>query len=112
MSEVTVATIEKRIADMEKQVARKARVQKLMRNRDFRELILEEFCVREAANYIHEAGNPALPQESRDDALQLALASGHLLRYLNVIEQMGNQAEADIATHEALLDDIRAEEDY
>lgn len=110
MSEVIQA--EQHLNTLKARIARRNQVQKLYKNREFKELILEGFCVQEAAMYIQQAGDPALPKDSREDCLNMALAAGHLKRFLTVIEAMGNNAENQLGRAEEHLDTVRAEEHY
>lgn len=84
---------------------------KLSQNREFKKLILEEFCVNEAARYVQNSANPALGAEERADSLGIAQASGHLKRWLSVTVQMGARAEHEILELEEALAEARAEED-
>lgn len=54
---------------------------------------MDNFCLKECARYVQASGDPALNAESRQDALNIAQAAGHLKRYLSVVIQMGNHAE-------------------
>lgn len=108
MSEVN--EIEQNIEVLKNQIALRDQVLKLEKNRDFKAIILEGFCTKEAAKYVQTAGNPNLSKEAREDALNLALASGHVLRFLEVIKAMGNAAEARLPRYEEELDNARAEE--
>ncbi|MFA7188456.1 MAG: hypothetical protein WC117_00040 [Sphaerochaetaceae bacterium] len=83
---------------------------KLFDNRLFKKVILENFCVTEAARYVQASADPALDAAQRADALNLAQASGHLKRYLSVLVQMGNAAATNLRDSEQALDEMRAEE--
>lgn len=83
---------------------------RLSNNRDFKKLILEEFCIQECARYAQNSANPALSAEDRADSLAIAQAAGHLRRYLSVVVQMGATAERDLPQIEDALDEARAEE--
>ena|SRR6218665_1278786 len=97
---------------------------KLMKQRDqvlylsgipeFKSIINELYLVEEAASFVSLAGDPALNAEQRNDALQMALAPGHLKRWLSVQIAMGNTAEDNIRQLEHTLDVLRAtsDEDY
>jgi hypothetical protein len=108
MSEVH--QLEKQLSDSKKLVADKAMALKLSENREFRKLILDEFCVQECARYAQTSADPALPANERADALALAQAAGHLRRWLSVKVQMGNVAERDITELEAALEEARQEQ--
>jgi len=83
---------------------------RLSNNPDFKKLILDEFCMREAARYVHTSADPAMGKEERADALAMAQASGHLKRFLSVTVQMGAHAERSMPEVDAALAEARAEE--
>lgn len=113
MSEVATSEVER----LENQrnvgkvlVDRRQAALRLYKNRDFRTLILEGFCLQDAARYAQESGDPLLSPEQRADALAMAQASGHLKRYLSITAQMGAHAEAELTSIEEALAAARAEE--
>lgn len=69
---------------------------RLHSNPDFRDVILEAFCVKECARYAQLSADPTLSEKDQANSLALAQAAGHLRRYLSVVMQMGNKAESDI----------------
>lgn len=83
---------------------------KLSKNRDFRKLILEEFCEKECARYAQNSANPQFSDSERADSMAIAQAAGHLKRWLSVTVQMGNQAEREILDTDAALEEARLEE--
>ena len=82
---------------------------KLTKNREFKKVILEHFFVTETARYAQISGDPALSKESREDALNLAQASGHTKRFLSVLVQMGNAAESNLAAIEQAILEVQME---
>lgn len=98
MSEVEQAVEELRRHQADQQVLVKARDRAiaLSTNPDFKELILNGFCLTEAARYAQESGDPMLTPEMRADALNMAQASGHLKRFLSLTITMGNTAAKNI----------------
>lgn len=69
-------------------------VDRLRQNADFQKLILEEFGVHEASRYIAFSGDMRQPPEARADALAMAQAPGHLMRFLVITKQKGSVALA------------------
>lgn len=109
MSEVT--QLQKHLEDTiaTKQLAEKAL--RLSVNPDFKDVILEAFCVRECARYAQLSADPSLDARGQADALALAQAAGHLRRFLSVIVQMGSKAENDIPSiQEAIVEAQQAED--
>ena len=90
---------------------RRAKIERLLMNKDFKEMILHGFCRDDAARYIQEAGDPLLDDRQRADAMAIAMSSGHLKRYLAITMQMGATAVSSIAEADEALVEARAEED-
>ncbi|UNI71507.1 hypothetical protein [Burkholderia phage vB_BpP_HN01] len=95
-----VQKFENELAGAKAQVALGAALSKLLENKEFKKVIIDEFSTKEAARYAAEAGNPALTDRERADALALSQAPGHLKRWI-VIQLM--QAE----TCGAQLEELR-----
>ena len=108
MSEVN--QLQKQLDDSKKLIERRRQAIRLSENKDFKKLILEGFCVSDAASYVSASADPQLTLEQRADALNIAQAGGHLKRFLSVITQMGAVAERDIANIEDAIVSARAEE--
>lgn len=112
MSDVLVQqqNLEGQIKAAREHVARRDMALKLYNIREFKKIIIDEFCGTECARYVQASGDPALSVENRADSLAIAQASGHLRRYLSVLIQMGNQAAREIAECEQALEELRAED--
>lgn len=89
-------SVNNQIAQVEALIETRARIQRLTSNSDFKSLINQRYIVEEAASFAAAAGDSALTPEQRSDALQMALAPGHLKRWLSVQIQMANKAEDDL----------------
>lgn len=94
MSEVEqqVEELRRHQADQKTLVDARDAAIRLSTNPDFKKLILDGFCLHEAARYAQESGDPLLSAGQRQDALNLAQASGHLKRFLSLTVTMGNTA--------------------
>lgn len=75
-------------------------VLKLKDNKEFQEIILENFCEKDCANYVRTSTNTCISDKARENALEMARASGHLLNYLDVIITQGNTAERQLLSLE------------
>ncbi len=106
-----VKGLEQQLMDTKELIERRNLAIKLSSNRDFRKLILEDFCVTEAARLVGQSADPSLDPVQRVDALNMAQAAGHLKRYLSMMILMGNTAERSLTDLEDALADARAEED-
>jgi hypothetical protein len=83
---------------------------KLSNNREFKELILDRFCVKECARYAQLSADPGLSENDRANSLALAQAAGHLRPFLSVTVQMGNSAAGQIQDLEEAIIEARQEE--
>lgn len=107
MSEVLA--LEKQLQNAKQLAARREMALKLSDNREFKQLILKDFCVEECARYAQSSADPALTIEQRADALALAQAAGHLRRFLSVVIQMGYTAMNEIPQIEVAIEELRQE---
>lgn len=105
---VTIEDLEQQIEDNKKVVAKRDLALKLSKNPEFRQLILEEFCVQECARYAQISGDPSVDASGRADALNIAQAAGHLKRWLSILVRMGHQAEQNIFDSEQELEELRS----
>jgi len=105
-----VQQLEQQLSNAKTLVDTRQMALRLAQNSDFKKLILEGFCLHDAARYAQESGDPALNEEQRADALAMAQASGHLKRYLQMAMQMGAHAERTIAELHEALEEVRREE--
>lgn len=108
MSQVT--QLENQLASAKELVRRRNLALRLATIPEFKELILDEFMVKEAARYVHSSADPALKAEERADALNMAQAAGHLKRFLSVTVQMGAHAERELVSLEDAIQEARVEE--
>lgn len=109
--QVTIEQLELQLVNSKEQVELRNAAQRLWENRDFKKVIVDSFMLKEAALYAQNSGNPALGPVERADCLAIAQASGHLKRFLSVVIQMGNNAEASIGPIEDALDEERAKDE-
>lgn len=103
---MSVSALEQQKSDARTAIERGKMARRLHNNRDFRKLILEEFCTTECARFAQLSADPLLKPEDRADALALAQAAGHLKRYLSMTVRMGDTMESQLTE----LDEAIAEE--
>lgn len=108
MSEI--AELQAQIDRLQEAVDRRDLALKLVKNREFKKLILEDFCVQECARYVQLSADPNLDAAQRADALALAQAAGHLRRFLSVVERMGEHSANEIVQVKAAIEELRREE--
>ena len=107
----TVKQLENQLNNAKKLVEKRDLVLKLSKIPEFKQAILEDFCVTECARYAQLSADPSMDEGSQKDALGLAQAAGHLRRYLTVVVQMGDNAENSIPALEDEIIATREEED-
>ena len=100
--------LENQITQIEALVETRARIQRLTQNSDFKELINKRYLVEEAAAFVASAGDPALTKDQREEAMTMALAPGHLKRWLSVQITMANTAEDQLPQLKHARDVLRA----
>ena len=88
-----------------------ARVARLLANPDFKHVILDTYCVKEAAAFVHASADPTLKPEQRADALHMAQATGHIKRWLQVTQLKADQASERIPEIEEHIESVRFEID-
>lgn len=111
MAEVNMSRVEmfeRQKAGSKKAIEMLEAIQRLYQNDDFRKVIVEGFCLHEAARYAKESGDPALSEKAREDSLLLAQAAGHLERYLEVTQTMGLNAMSNAVALDQALNEERA----
>jgi hypothetical protein len=101
--------LEQQLIDAKTLVATRQMAIRLAQNTEFKKLILDGFCLHDAARFVQESGDPALGAEERADALGMAQASGHLKRFLSSCVQMGAHAERTMPDLEAAIEEARGE---
>ena len=105
-----VQALEAQLKNAKELIARRDSALKLARNPEFKQLILDEFCVQECARYAQASADPSLDATARADSLALSQAAGHLRRWLQVINQMGQVADREVLQLEEAIEEARNEE--
>jgi len=107
-----ILELESQKEKLQAQIERRKMALRLTENPDFKKLIMEFFVVDECARLAHMAGDPALDQKRRDDAMLMAQAAGHLKRFLSIQIKLGENADDDLDDLEGRLAQARVEEDH
>ena len=105
-----ILEVEQQLKDARDAMALRDMAVKLSTNREFRKLIIEGFIQTETNRLMVCAGDVRFKKEDRDQMMESALAGGHLKRYLNYIQMVGDNAERSIPEAEQTLAQIRSEE--
>lgn len=106
----TVEALERQLAGQKELIEHQKMLHRLLNNRDFKKLILDEFCTKECARYAQLSADPDLTEVQRADSIATAQAAGHLRRWIQVKILMGNGAESSLPALEAELEQARFEE--
>lgn len=109
MSDVTIAQLEIRRDELRKLSDIAEAHDRLVKNKDFKRIILEGFMVEDCARYAQESADPLLEASHRADALALAQAAGHLKRYLQINRAMSYRAVNDINSIDQTIEEMRSE---
>lgn len=104
-----IANLEAQKKDMQEAVLIRDQILRLSNNSDFRAVFEKEFMEAEAGRLIRMAGDPMLPEKERNDCIQMALATGHIKRFLSAKVQIGNMAEETIHQIDEALEELRAQ---
>jgi hypothetical protein len=107
-NESQIEQLEQQLANAKELTERKQRIMRLSLNPDFRNIVMQEFCVFEAARYAHASGDAALTAEQRADSLAMAQAGGHLKRWMSIQLQMAARSEADAEEIERMLVELHS----
>ena len=87
------------------------RIAKLMQDPDFKELILGDYMVKEAARFVQISGDPVFDKAKREDALNMAQATGHFKRWLQVTQTRATDFKHALEEMDALIEELRAQPD-
>lgn len=101
--------LEQELANSKDLIATRQAALRLYQNRDFKKIILEGFCLKDAARFVQVSQDPAVSKPEQEDALRMAQASGHLKRFLSMQVQMGAHAERTLPQLEEAIEEVRAE---
>lgn len=85
------------------------KLERLCKNRDFKELILEDYCIQEAARLVHSSIDPRHSQAEQDKFLRMAQACGGVQLFIYAQERLLATSANSIQGIEDELDRARAE---
>lgn len=106
-----VEDLEQQLEDTKKLVDTRQTTLRLFKNPDFRRIIIDGFMTHDCARFVQLSKDPSISKEAQQDSLELAIASGHLKRYLKMQVNMGAHAEHDLSALEEALEEARQEPD-
>lgn len=97
--------------DLRKAADRREQALRLLNNRDFQSLIMEFYCVKEAARAVQFSGQPGASKDDRQHALEMAQATGHFKRFIDVTVRMGEQAVVELGRYNQEYSELVREEE-
>lgn len=106
-----VNELEKQLKDTKEQVAIRDTVLRLTNNRDFKKIILEDFCEAHAARNIRMSVDTNIDEKTAKACIAAGQAAGHLKQFLSFLVQRGNHAAGQVEQIEEALVEARGEED-
>ena len=90
-------------------INRAEQARRLAENKDFKSLVLDGYFNEEAARLVHCLGDINL-KEYQEDILRDLHGIASFKRYMQTIVMIGNNAQNDLMSNEATLDELRAED--
>ena len=93
----------------EKEIEFSIKIERLLQNPDFREVIIDNYCSKAAAIFVHQSADPALTEKQQKDALSMAQSAGHLLRWFQVNGQQAELLKERIKEIDEEILEVRAE---
>ncbi len=111
MTQDTVTQLEDSIKASRQFVEMDKALERLESNADFKKIIVEGYLEKEAVRLVHLKGNAAMqtPERKASILAQIDAISG-LLQYFQTISQQASMAVNNIASSEAMLEELSAEE--
>lgn len=108
-TEVTIEALTNQLNGAKEAQKKLEKLTRLCKNKDFKDLILEDYCVQEAARLLHMSIHPSQSNEERAKFLVMAQATGGVLMYIHAQEQLLNRDISTISDIEDQLDQLRAQ---
>lgn len=105
----TVEQLENQKEHLQEQAKLYDAYERLMKNKDFRLIIMENFIVRDCARNVAASVDPNLPTENRAMAMEMARAAGFLKQYLASVNAMNVNARSNLRDVEQAINEIRNE---
>jgi hypothetical protein len=98
-SETPQEQVDRAMRDLRVVAERREEALRLLNNRDFQSLIMRFYCVDEAARLAQMGGMLGVSKVDQDSAIEMAKATGHLKRFMDVTVKQGEQAIAQLSNY-------------
>jgi hypothetical protein len=103
--------LEQQRQDAQEAVSLRDAALRLSENKDFRLLFIDMYFKTEAARLVQMSGDPILTPQQREDALEMAKATGHTKRFLSMLVVRGNTVARDIEDLDQAIEQARRADD-
>jgi hypothetical protein len=111
-SESPAEQVDRQMSNCRQIVERREQALRLLKNKDFKDLIMRFYLVDEASRLAQMSGHLGLSAADAKGFMDMAQATGHLKRFIDVTIRQGEQALADLAQYTVNYDElIKGEED-
>lgn len=110
-TEVNIANLTHQLEGAKADREKLRKLERLCKNRDFKELILEDYCVQEAARLVHASIDPAHAASEQAKFLTMAQAAGGIILYLRAQERLLTTSANSISNIEQELEIVRTQPD-
>lgn len=104
-----VKQVELSIQQAKELIAKRDRLMRLTKNRDFKALVIDGYFQEEAAHLVQELAYAPSP-EIKEDMISQVESIGIFRRYLNAIDQQGQAAANALQADQETLEELLAEQ--
>ncbi|QEG09298.1 hypothetical protein HYP93_gp59 [Stenotrophomonas phage Pokken] len=109
-TEVNIESLTRQLDGAKTAAKKLAAMERLFKNKDFKELILQDYCINEASRLIHASINPQFDAENQRKFVVMAQACGGILLWATAQESMLATQAGQIAEIEEALEELRQED--
>ncbi|QYW01841.1 hypothetical protein CPT_Piffle_076 [Stenotrophomonas phage Piffle] len=109
-TEVNIESLTRQLDGAKAAQKKLAAMERLFKNKDFKELILQDYCINEAARLVHASLSPSFDTENQKKFLTMAQACGGILLWAEAQETLLNTQVRQIPDIEEALEEARQED--
>jgi hypothetical protein len=91
--------VDRTMRDLREIADRREQALRLLANRDFQSLLMRFYCVEEAARMAQMGGMLGISKDDQQGAIEMAKATGHFKRFMDVTLRQGEQALNQLASY-------------
>lgn len=109
-TEVNIESVTRQLDGAKAAQKKLAAMERLAKNKDFKELVLQDYCINESARLVHASIAPNFSAEDQKKFLVMAQACGGILLWMTAQETLLNTQANQISELEAMLEEMRLED--